>query len=196
MDFIKEVILKKIEIRKFSEVLKVTIFLIDQIFHIFFIIFITHKINLEYNAVNEYFLNVFFLEKGLSYYSIKKIFVIIYISFSGAYFVPLLFNVVYEKVNNYSDRLNTILKRGEQDDTHDFIDEVKTGKWIGIFERIIILILIFSNHFSSIGFVIAIKSLARFKLMDNKIFSEYYLLGTLFSFVYTLIAYNLFELII
>jgi hypothetical protein len=78
-------------------------------------------------------------------------------------------------------------------EANKFINEVKAGKWIGILERIIILVFLFMNQMVSIGFIVAIKSIARFKMMENKIFAEYYLLGTLLSVAYTLILYVLFN---
>lgn len=72
---------------------------------------------------------------------------------------------------------------------------MKTGKWIGILERILILMFLLSNQLASIGFIIAVKSLARFKMMENKIFSEYFLIGTLMSLVYTFAIYSIFQTI-
>ena len=91
--------------------------------------------------------------------------------------------------------MNRLLKVGAKTEEKKFIDEVKTGKWIGILERILISIFLFSNQISSIGFVIAVKSLARFKMMENKIFSEYYLLGTLTSVLYTFVCYAVFQML-
>lgn len=56
-----------------------------------------------------------------------------------------------------------------------------TGKIIGILERSIILILAAMGEFSAIGFVIAAKSIARFKELDDREFAEYYLVGTMLS---------------
>lgn len=56
------------------------------------------------------------------------------------------------------------------------------GKWIGIIERVIILILVLKGQFEAIGLLIAAKSILRFS--DNKrteINTEYLLIGTLIS---------------
>lgn len=58
---------------------------------------------------------------------------------------------------------------------------VKIGSWIGILEREIILMLGLMGQFGAIGFVLAAKSLARFKQLENKSFAEKYLVGTLLS---------------
>lgn len=57
----------------------------------------------------------------------------------------------------------------------------KIGSWIGILEREIILMLGLFGQFDAIGFVLAAKSLARFKQLENKSFAEKYLVGTLLS---------------
>jgi Protein of unknown function (DUF3307) len=59
------------------------------------------------------------------------------------------------------------------------------GKWIGIFERILILTFIINNQYEPIGFLIAAKALLRFKESDLKR-TEYVLIGTLISFTLTI----------
>ncbi len=56
-----------------------------------------------------------------------------------------------------------------------------SGKHIGILERIMIITFILNDSIGSIAFILAAKSLARFNLLNDKDFAEYYLLGTLFS---------------
>jgi len=60
------------------------------------------------------------------------------------------------------------------------------GKWIGVLERLLILTFIYTGQFSSIGFLIAAKSVLRFSGTSNPTHrkqSEYVLIGTLMSFV-------------
>jgi hypothetical protein len=62
--------------------------------------------------------------------------------------------------------------------------------WIGIMERILILIFITTGQFSAIGFLIAAKSVFRFndtRENGNKK-AEYFLLGTLISFTLAIIT--------
>lgn len=61
--------------------------------------------------------------------------------------------------------------------------------WIGILERILILIFILAGQFTAIGFLIAAKSIFRFNdtREDGKIQAEYFLLGTLISFTIAII---------
>jgi hypothetical protein len=59
------------------------------------------------------------------------------------------------------------------------------GKWIGIFERLLVYTFIITNHIADIGFLIAAKSIIRFndiKGSDARKEAEYVLIGTLMSF--------------
>lgn len=58
---------------------------------------------------------------------------------------------------------------------------LNSGYLIGILERIIILTLGLNGQLGAIGFVMAAKSLARFKQLEEKSFAEKYLVGTLMS---------------
>ena len=64
--------------------------------------------------------------------------------------------------------------------------EVAVGKYIGILERILILTLTVTGNISAIGIVFAAKSIARFNELSKKQFAEYYLVGTLLSFLLAL----------
>lgn len=61
----------------------------------------------------------------------------------------------------------------------------EAGRWIGIFERILVLTFIVTDHYEGIGFLIAAKSILRFndlKDNENRRETEYILIGTLMSF--------------
>ncbi|GIN70303.1 hypothetical protein J14TS2_07780 [Bacillus sp. J14TS2] len=55
------------------------------------------------------------------------------------------------------------------------------GKLIGYIERLLVIILTVIGAYPSIAFIIAAKSIARFKQLDDRNWSEYFLLGTLTS---------------
>ncbi len=59
--------------------------------------------------------------------------------------------------------------------------DVSRGRQIGYLERIIIMILIYKGAYAAIGFVVAAKSLVRFKNLDYREWAEYFLVGTLIS---------------
>lgn len=59
------------------------------------------------------------------------------------------------------------------------------GKYIGIMERLLIFIFVYTNHFEAIGFLLAAKSIFRFgdlKEGNDLKLTEYILIGTLLSF--------------
>lgn len=58
----------------------------------------------------------------------------------------------------------------------------KSGRWIGMLERMLVLALSMLGEYSAIAFVFTAKSIARFKEIEqNRDFAEVYLLGTLTS---------------
>jgi hypothetical protein len=60
-------------------------------------------------------------------------------------------------------------------------DKLAMGRMIGILERMILLTLVLVEQWGAVGFVLAAKSIARFRELDDRAFSEYYLIGTLAS---------------
>ena len=61
--------------------------------------------------------------------------------------------------------------------------ESSRGKYIGILERILIAIFVVQNLSQGLAFLIAMKTLTRFKQFEDKDFAEYYLIGTLLSLI-------------
>ncbi len=57
----------------------------------------------------------------------------------------------------------------------------RVGEAIGVLERLLIVTFVLTGAEAAVGFVIAAKTLARFKQLDDRGFAEYYLLGTLAS---------------
>jgi hypothetical protein len=65
----------------------------------------------------------------------------------------------------------------------------EAGKWIGIFERILVYTFVVTGHFEGIGFLIAAKSILRFndiKGNEARKEAEYILIGTLMSFSFSI----------
>lgn len=66
----------------------------------------------------------------------------------------------------------------------------EAGKWIGIFERVLVYTFVVTSHFEGIGFLIAAKSVLRFndiKGNDARKETEYVLIGTLMSFSFSIL---------
>lgn len=59
----------------------------------------------------------------------------------------------------------------------------RMGKLIGCLERWIVVTLVLLSQWAAIAFVFAAKSIARIKQIEDREFAEYYLVGTLASFV-------------
>lgn len=72
-------------------------------------------------------------------------------------------------------------------DVHTLKD---AGKWIGIFERVLVLLSILSSQYEAIGFLIAAKSFIRFSERERKTRAqtEYILIGTLISFTIAILT--------
>ncbi len=73
----------------------------------------------------------------------------------------------------------------EDDDVEDqAFGLANAGKWIGIFERILILTFVMMGQYTAIGFLMTAKSILRFseKEGNTQLKTEYILVGTLVSF--------------
>ncbi len=66
--------------------------------------------------------------------------------------------------------------------------EASIGATIGIIERLLISALVLASGLLAIGLVVAAKTLARFKQLDDRDFAEYYLLGTLASVTFAVVT--------
>lgn len=63
------------------------------------------------------------------------------------------------------------------------------GKWIGIAERIIVLILVLQNQYSAIGLLVTAKGIIRFSEKDRpEIKTEYLVIGTLLSIAIAIVT--------
>ncbi|MCD2207967.1 hypothetical protein [Listeria booriae] len=63
--------------------------------------------------------------------------------------------------------------------------ELKAGRYIGGLERLLLLIFMALQIYSAIPIIIALKTLARFKdLENNRAFAEYYLIGNFLSMIF------------
>ncbi len=67
----------------------------------------------------------------------------------------------------------------------------EAGKWIGVFERILVYTFIITNQFGGIGFLITAKSILRFnetRKETGRKEAEYILIGTLISFAFAILT--------
>ncbi len=78
-----------------------------------------------------------------------------------------------------------------QDQLGDVKGLQDAGRWIGIFERVLILTFVLVNQYAAIGFLIAAKSVLRFgdvKNPDNRKSAEFILIGTMISFIVAILT--------
>ncbi len=59
--------------------------------------------------------------------------------------------------------------------------DARLGRLIGRLERLLLMLLVAMGQWEAVGFLLAAKSVARFRELDDKTFSDYYLIGTLAS---------------
>jgi hypothetical protein len=78
--------------------------------------------------------------------------------------------------------LPTLQMRRDEDRTAGAID-IARGRTIGALERALTLTFVLLGEYAAIGWIIAAKSLARFKALEDREFAEYFLIGTLASFL-------------
>ncbi len=64
----------------------------------------------------------------------------------------------------------------------------QAGKYIGMLERILVMIFILTGRYETIGLLIAAKSILRFNESKARKHTEYVLIGTMLSFAITLVA--------
>lgn len=144
------------------------IFIINQFLHIIGLYLVYYLFNLESNTNDIY-------KIAESYEYFKNI--VLYL---------LLFIILLEPSASLIQKILTLtsIKKSERFK----FSELKIGTMIGKLERMIIAVLLLNNQYGAIGLVLAAKSIARFKQMENKNFAEKYLVGTLASVFIVLIT--------
>jgi hypothetical protein len=83
--------------------------------------------------------------------------------------------------------LPTLQMRRDEDRSAGAID-VARGRAIGSLERALALTLVLLGDYAAVGWIIAAKSLARFKQLEDREFAEYFLVGTLASFLLAMLV--------
>lgn len=101
----------------------------------------------------------------------------------------LMILLIWKPVNITIKKVLSPYKPTDSLDISDAEDK-NTGGFIGLLERIIILIFLSIKQYSAIGLVLTAKSIARYnKIAEDKTFAEYYLLGTLLSTLSVIVVY-------
>lgn len=92
-------------------------------------------------------------------------------------------NIAFRNIFNHTKPLT---------ESKDFTKLPNTGKLIGNLERVLVLMFLLLNQYTAIGLIFTAKSITRYdKISKDQNFAEYYLLGTLFSLLSTLVIFIL-----
>jgi hypothetical protein len=130
-------------------------FFIDQITHLIFILLIV------------YLFSSYIEIKPIVHVPVKYLLLIL------AYLICLKPTNYFIKAVVHAFNINT--------DSTGADDLPNAGKLIGIIERLLVLTFVIFNQFEAVGFLLAAKSILRFK-NDNALKTEYVLIGTFLSF--------------
>ncbi|MDX8046200.1 DUF3307 domain-containing protein [Gracilibacillus sp. S3-1-1] len=176
-------------------------FLLDQLIHVVMIclvsiFFFNTKVLylLDFNKTND-----------VSWFHSIVFIIIIYIlatSVSG-HIIKFIIGSLPSKLTNFEgeltvkNQLNAVKTKSLPQTENSFTEEYhyfsyssplrSRGKLIGYVERLLVIILTAIGAYQSIAFIIAAKSIARFKQLDDRNWAEYFLLGTLSSILIGLV---------
>lgn len=158
----------------FNDLQDVLLYFTDQLLHILTILFVVTFIVLTQVDIS-YFL---FLKDLLAYFNVD-------LKETLSWLVVLLLilqpsSITIRKVLDHFDP--------------KLSDEgvANAGALIGIFERLLILLMLYANQYAAIGFVLTAKSIARYnKIAEDPKFAEYYLLGTLLSSLLVIASFTI-----
>lgn len=216
IDFLKEWMNKEPLIQD-SNIHKSLLFILDQLVHLLIIYWGLKFFGyLDYTQKEVFeFIKVLFFEQQVSFSNADKFLAISSIVIVNTYFCAYLLEFLltpikpdssYVDKKTESKKIVTIDSEGvskeerivEEIEINNCHEEpqLKIGKYIGMIERIIIIILVVSKSLTGIAFLIAIKALTRFKQFEDKSFAEYYLIGSLLSLLWGIVMGYLIYLIV
>ena len=198
IDLLKIKLVNSIKRSPTDSMIRLGYFLLDQVLHVLMIL-ITCILFFHMKAA-ELAANLFdwYGISSLSPFNTALFIIIIYIlatSVSG-HIVKYIIGSLPTELANFEGELtlrNQInnVKEKNQPKTESFTEEYhyitystplrSRGKLIGYIERLLVIILTVIGAYPSIAFIIAAKSIARFKQLDDRNWAEYFLLGTLSS---------------
>ncbi|EKN65442.1 hypothetical protein BABA_19926 [Neobacillus bataviensis LMG 21833] len=194
IDVVKMKMLDTIKISNEENLKRLGFFILDQLLHLFMIILACHLfINISYNKILEVFAEGSQLGTVNAWLFIV-IMVILTTSVSG-HAIRILLGSIPNQLLSFEGRYafkadrqeEGFANRGKMGLTEEYHytifskHDLSRGKLIGYIERLLVLVLTFYSAYPAIGFIVAAKSIARFKQMDDRNWAEYFLLGTLTS---------------
>jgi len=92
--------------------------------------------------------------------------------------------------------LDKYLHLKESDEPIKEDEKKNAGEAIGNLERLLILTLVLQRNYATIGLVLAGKTIARYKKLEEKNFAEYFLIGTFTSIIVAFLTGALIEAVV
>ncbi|WP_257347015.1 DUF3307 domain-containing protein [Pseudalkalibacillus decolorationis] len=183
-----------------------SLFIFDQLLHLLSIFLIMQLLGLVSYSIEQWKVDsVQFLFEGIDFPNVTKLLIILNLLLIATEGAGYLLGIVLKNlgpnlslnkgsysISDEKTEIKTVLN--EKGEEVNEVTRIKTeqfykdspkniGRYIGIIERLLIIIFIVQGFPHGLPFLIAIKSLTRFKQFENKQFSEYYLIGSLSSSV-------------
>jgi len=170
-------------------------FIIDQVLHIGILLVISLFLN-NFNTIGNFLVLKPYNFLNLRYFlniNLKKIFrillAVVVVGYPSSVFIKHFFNFIFR--NNVTKTQEISLDTSGEKHIKNVCQEDadnKAGSVIGILERLLVLVLGLMGLYASIALVLTAKSIARFKLLEDKSFAEKYLVGTLLSMLIAILC--------
>lgn len=157
-----------------------TLFIADQFLHVLLIILITARFRAD---VITSAIHTLYKSYPNNLDTIDKFLVVCIIVIITTFAVGTLIKMLFED-NQELEPLDQLEGNNESYDK----GMKHGGLLIGYMERLFIMLVVAIGQPSMVGFVLATKTIVRFKKLDKDVFAEYFIIGTLISFLFALIG--------
>ncbi|MFS0777298.1 DUF3307 domain-containing protein [Neobacillus sp. 3P2-tot-E-2] len=196
IDILKIRLLDTLKISNEENLKRASFFMIDQLIHLGIILLAGQFfLGIKLAGIHEFFLNG--KELGTTN-SVLFIFIIMILATSvSGHMIKILLGSLPNQLLTFEGKYTFKNERQEAQYAKNYTGnralteeynytifskhDLSRGKLIGYIERLLVIMLTFYSAYPAIGFIVAAKSIARFKQMDDRNWAEYFLLGTLTS---------------
>lgn len=181
-----------------SQIHKALIYLADQALHIAVIAIVLTVFNFlpaSFTSWGEGFYQLLF--EGITLSDFEKLLAMGILIILNTYGASYLIAILLQNLAPPESTTNTSVEERETEEkgsrslskitthvtTHYPKQSINLGRYIGILERLLIMVFVINQALTSITVLVAMKSITRFKQFEDRRFAEYYLVGTLLSIV-------------